>query len=375
VTDVARALIPNSTQVPDVILDHWMAELSGAEFKVLLYVARRTYGFGKDADDISLSQLASGIRRRNGTTLDRGTGLSRSGVKAACNGLIARGLLVRTANTSPDGREPEESTYRLNLFAQVPDPAAGVGQKSADPGQKSSGGRPARDGEVGQNLAPQETGQETGQHPAPAVAENELVGALTGRGVSRAVAVRLAAEKPDICRRCLEYLPYARVRTTPGAWLADAIRCEYGPPAGFPQTGTRTTPPAAGPTAAEAARRVARLRVEGAFARLEGGHPAAAAAFAAFLDAERGRTERFAGRLTPAGRAATLAGFDDPVNRLALFERWRGGAGKSYGLFGDAGPRAASHTEAITADGGRSGNDPGEHVRGREGSERRRSAS
>ena len=36
-----------------------------------------------------------------------------------------------------------------------------------------------------------------------------------------------------MCRRCLEYLPYAKVRTTPGAWLANAIRAEYGPPEGY----------------------------------------------------------------------------------------------------------------------------------------------
>ena len=53
---MARSLIPNSTQVPDVLLDHWMAELSGTEFKVLLYVARRTYGFGKEADTVYASR-------------------------------------------------------------------------------------------------------------------------------------------------------------------------------------------------------------------------------------------------------------------------------------------------------------------------------
>ncbi len=36
---MARALIPNSTQIPDVILDQWMADLSGAELKVVLYTA------------------------------------------------------------------------------------------------------------------------------------------------------------------------------------------------------------------------------------------------------------------------------------------------------------------------------------------------
>ena len=66
---MTRALIPNSTQIPDIILDRWMAELSGAEFKVLLYVARRTYGFGKESDNISLNQMASGIRRRDGSFL------------------------------------------------------------------------------------------------------------------------------------------------------------------------------------------------------------------------------------------------------------------------------------------------------------------
>ena len=69
---MARAMIPNSTQVPDVILDRWMAALGRADFKVLMYVARRTYGFGKDSDRISLNQRARGIRRRDGSRLDCG---------------------------------------------------------------------------------------------------------------------------------------------------------------------------------------------------------------------------------------------------------------------------------------------------------------
>src|SRR6516162_2087458 len=102
---MTRALIPNSTQIPDVILDHWMADLSGAELKVLLYVARRTYGFGKESDNISLSQMAEGIKRRDGTSLDHGTGLSRSSVKRACNSLIDRGILTRVNNRNDEGVE------------------------------------------------------------------------------------------------------------------------------------------------------------------------------------------------------------------------------------------------------------------------------
>ena len=63
-------------------------------------------------------------------------------MKAACNGLIAKGLLVRAANTAGDGLEPEESTYRLNLYAALPDDGgegvgrevAGVGREKAYPG-------------------------------------------------------------------------------------------------------------------------------------------------------------------------------------------------------------------------------------------------
>jgi hypothetical protein len=61
-------------------------------------------------------------------------------------------------------------------------------------------------------------------------------------------------------------------------------------------------------------------------------HLDAAAAFDVYLDGERGRAERFAGRLTPAGRRIYLDSFDDPEHQLVLFERWLSGVGKSFAL-------------------------------------------
>ena len=46
---------PNYTQVPDELFDDLMTDLSGAELKVLLYIIRRTFGFKKTEDTISLS--------------------------------------------------------------------------------------------------------------------------------------------------------------------------------------------------------------------------------------------------------------------------------------------------------------------------------
>jgi hypothetical protein len=350
---MARALIPNSTQIPDVILDRWMAELSGAEFKVLLYIARRTYGFGKDSDAISLNQLARGIRRRDGTWLDRGTGLSRSGVKAACSSLIAKGLVIRAANIGKDGKEPEESTYRLNVYAPLPGEVgqkkAYLGQKKAYVGQNATPRRPETGPGVGQKVAPQETDQETGQQTATASAELpegrgqdavavRLVKELISHGVGRATAEQLARDKPAECRRYLEYLPYAKVRTTRGAWLANAIREEYGPPEGYlkrqvarseraPDTNTpkknRIIPAAGSPAAINA-------RLRDAYGLLEKTCPDAITAFTAYRAAEHDRLSRFAARVSLQLSEESLAALDTEEHRLLLFARWLESEGRGF---------------------------------------------
>lgn len=105
---------PNYTQVPDAIFDQLLPDLSEAELKVLLYIVRRTFGFKKDADTISLRQLSSGITTRDGKVLDRGTGLSKSGVTKALVSLRQRGIIVRTQN-SDSMRGSTPTTYRLRM--------------------------------------------------------------------------------------------------------------------------------------------------------------------------------------------------------------------------------------------------------------------
>jgi hypothetical protein len=67
----------NTTPVPDVLFDILLSKLSGAEIKVLLYIIRRTWGFKKQTDAISLSQLQNGIKTREGKILDSGCGIKR----------------------------------------------------------------------------------------------------------------------------------------------------------------------------------------------------------------------------------------------------------------------------------------------------------
>lgn len=83
---------PNFTQIPNIVLDDIMADLNESELKVLLYICRRTYGFHKEKDAISLSQLTEGIVV-GGEKLDKGTGLSKRAVISAVSSLTLKNII------------------------------------------------------------------------------------------------------------------------------------------------------------------------------------------------------------------------------------------------------------------------------------------
>lgn len=112
---------PNYTMVPDELFDELLPELSGAELKVLLYIIRRTFGFKRDSDTISLNQMLSGIKTRDGRILDRGVGLSKKTVLVAIRSLEEKNAIVTEQRQSVErGHEP--TSYRL----KVAEPTLGV---------------------------------------------------------------------------------------------------------------------------------------------------------------------------------------------------------------------------------------------------------
>jgi hypothetical protein len=116
---------PRYTQVPDALFDELMAYLSGAELKVLLYIIRRTFGFKKDSDTISLSQMCHGIKTREGEVLDKGTGLSLSTVQIALKGLLEKNCVITARNRSQEkGDEP--TTYSLHMLPYTENRQGGV---------------------------------------------------------------------------------------------------------------------------------------------------------------------------------------------------------------------------------------------------------
>lgn len=104
----------NGTIFPDVLLDKVMPFLTPAEWKTCSYIIRRTFGWKKEEDDISLDQICNGIVKRDGTRLDFGTQMDKKTVIRALKGLEAKGVIMTRKNYS-SRRGFEATTYSLRF--------------------------------------------------------------------------------------------------------------------------------------------------------------------------------------------------------------------------------------------------------------------
>jgi phage replication O-like protein O len=126
---------PRFTQVPNTLFDELLPELGLGELKVLLYIMRRTFGFHKDADRISLHQI------------EAGTGLSRKSISAAVSSLEEKGMVLVARSQGDDGVHGV-NTYSLRLaegsYAATPPPRGVVtlsnqGREVSSPGVGEQG--------------------------------------------------------------------------------------------------------------------------------------------------------------------------------------------------------------------------------------------
>lgn len=105
----------NTTPVPDILFDELLDKLSGAELKVLLYIIRRTRGFKKDTDAISLTQFKSGITTKDGRKLDHGCGIKyQKNVVDALTSLEKKGYIEAIRTESPEG-DKATTLYRIRF--------------------------------------------------------------------------------------------------------------------------------------------------------------------------------------------------------------------------------------------------------------------
>lgn len=93
-------LKPNFFQTPNIYVDVLMPLLTPEEFMVLMFAVRRTLGFHKRQDRISMSQFCTGTIK-NGDAKDDGTGLSPNAVRNALRKLELYRILTKVDDNNP----------------------------------------------------------------------------------------------------------------------------------------------------------------------------------------------------------------------------------------------------------------------------------
>lgn len=118
-SDVKRKMsmpVDHYSKMPNALADDWLRDLGLAETKVLIVVMRKTWGWHKSRDHISLSQL------------EELTGLERRHIINGAKSLCERGLL-RRITTGPKGRQTTEYELLMpgdsNSFDQCPKDTGG----------------------------------------------------------------------------------------------------------------------------------------------------------------------------------------------------------------------------------------------------------
>ncbi|MFH0859290.1 MAG: replication protein [Patescibacteria group bacterium] len=129
--------LPNSTQVPDALFDDLMADLSGAELKVVLYIIRRTFGFKKQSDSISINQMLKGITKKNGEVLDRGTNLAKGTLLRALKSLVQKNIILTARRFDAKGGNLS-TEYRLNILNFQNNKEKGDSEEEGNPPKNSS---------------------------------------------------------------------------------------------------------------------------------------------------------------------------------------------------------------------------------------------
>ena len=97
-----RIQAPNYTQTPNDLFDNWLPKLKEIELKVLLVIMRKTFGWHKSRDQISLSQL------------EKFTGSDRKNILLAIDGLIEKGLVKKEV----EGENGTQKTYYELIIQQ-----------------------------------------------------------------------------------------------------------------------------------------------------------------------------------------------------------------------------------------------------------------
>jgi hypothetical protein len=227
---------PTTTPVPDEVFDVLMPQLSGAEVKVLLYICRRTFGFKKESDTISLHQIAHGITTRDGRVLDGGTGLCKRHVIRALKVLEKKNIIKVIRKADETGLN-DVNTYSLNMH----ETESGVGTKCPYGSDKMlSGGVTSESPGVVTPASPTTNRKQETVEQETDIIVVDVARQLENFGIIKSAASKLIQHYPAgyirekvAMAQMLVATGSALVSQNPAGWLRKAIEEDYAPPRSY----------------------------------------------------------------------------------------------------------------------------------------------
>ena len=117
---------PNYTQIPNALLDEHMADMKEAELKVTMAIARKTFGWHKQTDRLSITQLMdlTGLSRQ-GVLNGIEAGLNRGTIyREAVGQSFAYSLVVNEVDQSTDSTSQRSRPEPVNEVDQLPPPTS-----------------------------------------------------------------------------------------------------------------------------------------------------------------------------------------------------------------------------------------------------------
>jgi len=105
------------TQLPHELIEH-MHKMSDAELRITLYVFRHTWGFQefKKLKKITTDEFMNGRKRKDGSRMDEGTGLSDRGVKNGVAQALAHGYIICRVDDRDKARV--KKYYGIKLYEE-----------------------------------------------------------------------------------------------------------------------------------------------------------------------------------------------------------------------------------------------------------------
>jgi len=107
----------NWSKLPHALIGALPIIETASELKVILYVLRHTWGY-QEFDimkRITIDEFQNGRKRKDGSRIDNGTGLSRHAARDGVRRAVAHGFLVQEDETYRD-RGRRSHVYRLNML-------------------------------------------------------------------------------------------------------------------------------------------------------------------------------------------------------------------------------------------------------------------